>query len=124
MSTEHAILLVVEDDGLLKILQSQIEKAGYRVLTAMNVVDAIRSFQEFKPVLILAGTSLLEDQQLHKKVRSLPGGEEVHFIIMHYSFDEEVLSNLRNQGAQIISFPYRIKEVLHVIQSCLGDFDA
>jgi DNA-binding response OmpR family regulator len=122
LSTEHGILLVIDDDGLLKILQSQIEKAGYRVVTATNVVDAIRSFQEFKPDLILAWTSLLNDQQLYKKVRSLPGGEKVPFIIMHYSpHDEEVLSNLRKQRAQIISFPFHLKEVLHVIQSCIAD---
>lgn len=121
MKLNHTILLVMEDDGLSDILQSQIERAGYRVLTAMNVGDAIRSFQELKAVLILAGTSLLDDQQLYEKVRSLPGGEKVPFIIMHYSFDDEVLSDLRKQGAQLISFPFRIREVLHVIRSCLAD---
>ena len=125
MSTETAILFVMSDRGLSEILQLGLEKEGYhyQFLTATNNPNALRLFKNSKPDLVLAATELAEDQQLLNKIRRLPAGEDVPFIIICNLYNEELHSELAKQRAHIIYFPFRPKELLSVIQACLADSD-
>lgn len=127
MNTEPTTLLAVSyDGGFFRMLQLALEneRRPYHVLKATNAPDALRIFKKSKPDLVLASNELAEDQQLLKQIRTLPAGKDVPFVIICNSYDEEVLSDLGKQGAYIIITPYRPKEVLSVIQSCLGEPDA
>ena len=100
-----------------------IEKEGYpyNLLTATTTPEALRTFKKSKPDLILAANELSDDQELFKKIRIMPEGLKVPFIIICSSYDEEIISMLGKQGACIIVSPFRISELLSVIQASLAD---
>jgi len=125
MNTNTATLLVVSYIEFLKLLQFVIEKSSfpYHVLTATNTPDALKIFKKSKPDLILAANELADDQQLLKQIRTLPGSEEVPFVIICDCYDQDTITDLGKQGAYIICNPFRPRELWDVIQSCLNDID-
>lgn len=125
MNTETTILFVMSDRGLSEILQLGLEKEGshYQFLTATNNPNALRLFKKSKPDLVLAANESGEDQQLLKEIRRLPAGENVPFIIICNLYDEKLHSELAKLRAHKIYFPFRPKELLSVIQTCLADSD-
>ena len=99
MNTETATLLVVSYREFLRDFQYILGEASrrYSILTATNTPDALRLFKKSMPDLILAAYVLADNQQLLKEIRTLPAGEEIPFIIISSSFDEEVHSDLGKQ---------------------------
>jgi DNA-binding response OmpR family regulator len=123
MKTEHYTLLVVSDREFFRNLKFVLENAsfGYCVLMATNNEEALRTFHEYKPNLILSATLLKDDQQLLEEVRLLPDEEEIPFIIVCSTFKKEILSDLERKGARIILSPFYPDELLDLIQICLKD---
>jgi two-component system NtrC family response regulator len=70
--TRSKILVVDDDDSLRRVMQLQIEEAGYDVLTACTAAEAIAIIQEQSPALVITDLKMPEvsGMDLLKKIRS------------------------------------------------------
>jgi len=122
-------LLVVEDDlALLKALHDILEAEGYQVRTATHGEEALESYREKKPDLILSDISMpvMDGLQLFEAVRGQPGGIAIPFIFLtaHSSGRREDKFHGRSLGADdYITKPISSHELLTVVHARLRRAD-
>ena len=78
-------ILVVEDDqSVLRLLKYTLEQAGYQVLTVANGFDALRKAHEEKPDLILLDIMLpgLDGFEVCYRLRAMPQTAEIPILIL------------------------------------------
>jgi len=122
-------LLVVEDDlALLKALHDILEAEGYQVRTATHGEEALESYREKKPDLILSDISMpvMDGLQLFEAVRRQPGGIAIPFIFLtaHSSGRREDKFHGRSLGADdYITKPISSHELRNVVHARLRRAD-
>jgi len=124
-----ATLLVVEDDlALLKALQDILETAGFQVRTATHGEEALESFRQKKPDMILSDISMpvMDGLQLFEAVRGQSGGPAIPFIFLtaHSSGRREDKFHGRSLGADdYITKPISSKQLLTAVRARLRRSD-
>jgi len=122
-------LLVVEDDlALLRALQDILEAAGFQVRTATHGEEALESFRQKKPDLILSDISMpvMDGLQLFEAVRGQSGGPAIPFIFLtaHSSGRREDKFHGRSLGADdYITKPISSHELLTAVRARLRRSD-
>jgi putative two-component system response regulator len=124
-----ATLLVVEDDlALLRALQDILEAAGFQVRTATHGEEALESFRQKKPDMILSDISMpvMDGLQLFEAVRRQSGGMAIPFIILsaHSNGRREDKFHGRSLGVDdYITKPISSHELLTTVRACLRRTD-
>lgn len=124
-----ATLLVVEDDlALLRALQDILEAAGFQVRTATHGEEALESFRQKKPDMILSDISMpvMDGLQLFEAIRRQSGGMAIPFIILsaHSSGRREDKFRGRSLGVDdYITKPISSHELLTTVRACLRRSD-
>lgn len=122
-------LLVVEDDlALLKALQDILEAAGFQVRTATHGEEALESFRQKKPDMILSDISMpvMDGLQLFEAVRGQSGGLAIPFIFLtaHSSGRREDKFHGRSLGADdYITKPISGHELITAVRARLRRSD-
>jgi CheY-like chemotaxis protein len=124
-ATSRLPVLVVEDEpSVLAFVKAALERAGYQVVSAVNGVAAL---------------DLLADQTFFGVVSDMrtPGGvdgADVHAWISQHRpelaarvifitgdiVNEETAATLRRTGAACVEKPFRVQQLIDVVQSVLG----
>jgi putative two-component system response regulator len=129
MSGRGLTLLVVEDDiVLLKALQDILETAGYQVRTATHGEEALESFREKKPDLIISDISMpiMDGLQLCEAVRGQPGGLTVPFIFLTTHIDDSREEKLQGRSLGVEDYihkPITGNKLIAAVQSRLQRTD-
>ena len=124
-----ATLLVVEDDlALLRALKDILETAGFQVQTATHGEEALESFRQKKPDMILSDISMpiMDGLQLFEAIRRQSGGMAIPFIILtaHSSGSREDKFQGRSLGVDdYITKPISSHELLTTVRACLRRSD-
>lgn len=121
--SSQALILAVEDDAeLLELLVFNLEKAGYRVVTATTGREAISQAQEHQPDLILLDVMLpeLSGIQAARRLRSHPATESIPIIMVTAKAEEsDELVGLEVGADDYITKPYSIKVLTARMQAVL-----
>jgi two-component system, OmpR family, alkaline phosphatase synthesis response regulator PhoP len=117
------ILVVDDEEGLVLLMQTNLEFAGYNVVTAFDGEQALERVAEEKPDLILL------DIRMPKKngwevCRELKSKEETKAIpiifLSAYAQREDVAKGLEMGAEKYMTKPADPKEVAEVIQGILN----
>lgn len=116
-------LLIVEDErSLSEVLAYNLEKEGFRVVTATDGQDGLRKAQSLVPDLVILDLMLpvLDGLQVCRQLRSDPRTQHVR-ILMLTARNEEVDEIVGfNMGADdYVSKPFKLKPLLHRIKALL-----
>ncbi|MGC1272719.1 MAG: response regulator [Planctomycetaceae bacterium] len=116
-------LLIVEDErSLREVLAYNLEKEGFRVVTATDGQDGLRKAQSLVPDLVVLDLMLpvLDGLQVCRQLRSDPRTQHVR-ILMLTARNEEVDEIVGfNMGADdYVSKPFKLKPLLHRIKALL-----
>jgi len=120
-------ILVVEDhDSIRQMMVRSLEKQGYKVLSAVNGVDAIQVFQSCSEPIHLLLTDVVMPQmdgvQLAEKLAELSPGMKVLFI-SGYTDDWNRYFNPSHGNKQLFQKPFSIPEFLAEIRKRLDRDD-
>lgn len=105
---EKQILLVDDEPGILKVLGISLADRGYRVLTADNGEEALRTFRNARPDLVLTDIKMpgMDGIELLKRVKQEKPDAEVIMITGHGDMELAVQS-LKHEASDFITKPIR-----------------
>jgi len=117
MADTDPTLLIIEDEPILiDLIAAQMERAGFRVLRALDAKSGMRTAQDEKPDMILldlmlpnyGGEQLLADLKADDKTKNIP------VVIMTNFANSELESKCRALGCveYIIKANYRLDELV------------
>ena len=121
-SAQPTVLHVDDDVASLMMAEGALEDAGFAVVQAENGVEAIESFQERDPDLIImdAVMPVMDGFDAIREIRRLPSGEHVPILMITGLDDLDSITRAYDEGAtdfltKPISFyilPYRVQYMM------------
>ena len=118
-------ILYGSNDDLSLLIQNYLEEQGYLMRVVSNRKEAIKSFLNNQPDLILADHSNLgfDGEGLLESVRATPEGKTIPFILIHGMSipDDSTLALIVAMGAEFITGPFRPSQLLNMIKTCLKE---
>jgi DNA-binding response OmpR family regulator len=122
MTAKKNVLVVDDEQFILKMSKDLLEKHGYNVATASNTIGAGYLLGSFNPDLVLLDIMLpgsLSGDQACETLRNLQPDIK---IVFYSGIDQEQLKNLgdKHQADAIVSKGTRPTELLKIIDDLLG----
>lgn len=115
MKMEKTILVVDDEPGIIKMVTSRLQRAGYAVLVAMNGNDAMMLAEQQQPDLILMDIMMPEPDGI-AVTRMLKAHERCRFIpvilLTARSRQEEIAMALESGADDYIIKPYEVEDLL------------
>ncbi len=118
--TNKAEILIIDDEiQMLKLLQIALENEGYKVVTAVSAKEGIAHAVNHQPALILLDIELpdLSGQAVLKKLREW--FQRPIIILSVHNAEDEIVNALDNGATDFLTKPFRTRELLARIRSCL-----
>lgn len=122
MTQDPLHILIVEDDqALLRVIKMVLEKAGYRVSTAQNGRDGLQTIQkQGLPELIISDLMMpqMDGFEFLQAVRKLPGGSRPPFLFLSAYSENENVQKARLLGADDFIFkPFASQDLIEAVQA-------
>ncbi len=122
MNQQKTILIVDDEPDIIEILRYNLEKEGYRTLSAMNGLDAVSTAKQQKPDLILLDVMLpdMDGIQTCETIRKIPElGKTIIAFLTARSEDYSEIAGFQAGADDYIAKPIRPRVLLSRIQSLL-----
>lgn len=122
MNQQKTILIVDDEPDIIEILRYNLEKEGYRTLSAMNGLDAVSTAKQQKPDLILLDVMLpdMDGIQTCETIRKIPElGKTIIAFLTARSEDYSEIAGFHAGADDYIAKPIRPRVLLSRIQSLL-----
>ncbi len=117
-------ILIAEDQRDSQILLARVmTDLGLDVKVAQNGEECIQIFQQWRPDLILMDRRMpvMDGDEATRRIRELPGGDQVKVVAVTASALKEEEETLRASGMDdYVSKPYRFDEIYHILEKQLG----
>ena len=123
--TPQITAVVVEDDSDLRFLyQNKLERAGFRVLTAANGVEGLKTIQQGHPDIILLDLLMpvMSGSEMLARLRSEEWGSETRVVILTNISKDEAPPALRflNVDRYIVKAHHTPAQVVDIVYEVLG----
>ncbi|MBF0145314.1 MAG: response regulator [Magnetococcales bacterium] len=98
----HLILVVDDDSVILQLLDAFLRENHFSVLLADNGFDGLKIFEQHHPDLVLldAQMPLIDGFDTCRKIKTLPGGDDVPVIIVTSLSSGEAINRVFQAGAE------------------------
>ena len=116
------ILIVDDDDILRSVLKHTLEQQGYQVTIVASATQALKSFAENTPDLIVSDVSMpdMDGFEFCRILRSQPSGQLIPFIFLSARSELEDRIQGHSMGADdYLTKPFEIKELIAKIESAI-----
>ncbi|HON59655.1 MAG TPA: response regulator [Smithella sp.] len=117
---ESKILVVDDDKVFLKLVENDLTKEGFAVITAQNGNDAIKLAKKESPALILLDISMpgISGGEVSSLLKEDPRTQDIPVIFLTalLSKEEEEKRKNRLSGHYFIAKPYNLKALLAEIR--------
>lgn len=113
------LVLVCDDDRTIQsVIRTLLEAAGFRVLTAQNVLQGIGLARRERPDLILMDILMpnLDGTTASDLLREIPELASIPVVLLSALPREEIAERMRETGAvAFLEKPFRRKQLLDVV---------
>jgi pilus assembly protein CpaE len=116
------ILVVDDDQGIRRLVELMLHRAGYQVVTASTGETAIEMVRTEKPDLVLMDVMLpgMNGFQATQQMRRIPEGSQIPIVFLSSQVDMEAkMKGLRGGGNDYITKPVKTGELLARIEAHL-----
>ena len=120
---KKTILVVDDDETVLKTVAPVLEEVGYSVITAQTGEDGIKIAQEQKPNLILLDVMLpgMEGKEVCATLKGLESTYEIPVVfITAKNTDQDVKAEIEVGGVCHIAKPINNEELLTTVDKYVG----
>lgn len=119
----HKKILIVEDEqDILQLVKHYLEKEGFRTVTAMNGLEALKKVKEDKPDLVVLDLMLPEMDGLEvcKRVRSNPDSAMLPIIMLTAKAEEsDTIVGLELGADDYVTKPFSPKALVARVKALL-----
>jgi CheY-like chemotaxis protein len=128
MSTPHGaagrlVLLVDDEESMLKVLQARLESWGYRVILAASGSEALERISAEPPDLILLDVMMpgIDGLEVCRRLRAQKALKRIPVILVTVKATQLSPQEVRSSGAlRVIGKPYDAVELREAVQAALG----
>jgi len=118
----ETVLLIEDEEALLEVVRQLLESKGYKVYTAQDGNDAIKTYKQYRQEIAVVLTDMglpgMTGTDLYKKLKEID--PNVNVIFASGYFEPHVKSELYKVGAKgFIQKPYSPDEVLRILREVL-----
>lgn len=120
MQLNYTILLVDDEQDIIDMLQYNLEKEGYRIISANNGKDAITKTQQYTPDIILMDIMMPEMDGIEacQEIRNLPLAQQpIISFLTSRSEDYSQIAGFQAGADDYISKPIRPKVLLSRLEA-------
>ena len=120
----HRILVVDDSISIRSIVRGELEKVGFRVVTAENGKKALIKIKSQPPDLILSDINMPEMNgiELCKSVHADHGLSSIPFVIMSANDDRSIMRRMLSWGASAyLVKPFNLEQLVITIEKLLSD---
>jgi PAS domain S-box-containing protein len=115
-------LLVVEDEEIVRMFMKKIlERAGYKVIIAVNGEDAVARFREHDDISLVLSDVVMprkNGKEMLDEIRKIKSGVKVVFI-SGYAADVMHKKGMFEEGTEFITKPFKKDDLLQKIREVL-----
>ncbi|MFO0793031.1 MAG: response regulator transcription factor [Candidatus Brocadiaceae bacterium] len=119
---KEKILVVDDEEDLLKLIRFHLEKDGYKVLTATNGEDALFLTRRERPELIILDLMLpgIDGLEVCKKIKTTPELAHTAVVMLTAKGEEvDVTVGLKLGADDYVTKPFSLKELVARVQAVL-----
>lgn len=119
---EHTVLIVDDENDILRLLEYNLEKEGLKIYTASNGTEAIEKAQKVQPQVILLDVMLpdIDGIEVCERIRKQLHMTDAYIIFLSArGEDYSQVAGYRAGGDDYIVKPVRIKVLAHKIKAVL-----
>ncbi len=118
----NTILTIDDDEGVLQLIKTVLEKANYNYLQANNGADGLELAVTYQPDLILLDDTLplLPTHEVGLELRSNPYTQNIPIVIISAAFNNQnprYIESLSGDG--LLAKPFRPVQLLTLLDSFL-----
>ncbi len=116
---EETILVIDDEEKILEVICSYLEKAGYAVISALNGTDALKLFKKESPSLVILDLMLpdISGEDICRQIRTTSG---VPVIMLTAKVDEEEKLTGFDAGADdYVTKPFSPRELMARVEAVL-----
>ncbi|HWG96944.1 MAG TPA: response regulator transcription factor [Nitrospira sp.] len=122
-ASNHKKILIVEDEqDILQLVKHYLEKEGFRAITAMNGLDALKKVKEEKPALVVLDLMLPEIDGLEvcKRLRSVPDTAMLPILMLTAKAEEsDTIVGLELGADDYVTKPFSPKTLIARVKALL-----
>ena len=131
VSGQKKILIVEDEQDILQLVKHYLEKEGFRPVTAMNGLDALKRVKEDKPDLVVLDLMLphMDGLEVCKRLRAVPDTSMLPIIMLTAKAEEsDTIVGLELGADDYVTKPFspralvaRVKALLRRIERAPAD---
>jgi len=117
------ILTVDDDAGIRRLVQLNLQRAGYRVSTAVDGVDALEKIPTDRPDLLILDVTMprMDGIELLRRVKSNPDTESIPVVMLTAKSQDADFQEGERSGAEAyISKPFSPRQLLELVEQTLN----
>lgn len=123
MEKKQNILLVEDEEELVRIVQTYFRDEGYDVRIAMNAEEALVTLETFTPDIIVSDVRMgrMDGFQFLQALRSLPEKKHIPFIFLTIMDDRQSVERAASMGADgYLTKPFDVEDLHEKIKQVLA----
>ena len=121
---ERLIMVVDDSSTILRMVNDALSKAGFRVITACNGMDALNKLKKIKPDLILSDIDMpmMNGFEFCRIVHSENELSGIPFVVMSANSQRSHMKRMLQHGAEAyVVKPFNMDELVILIEKLLSD---
>ena len=122
VSGQKKILIVEDEQDILQLVKHYLEKEGFRPVTAMNGLDALKRVKEDKPDLVVLDLMLphMDGLEVCKRLRAVPDTSMLPIIMLTAKAEEsDTIVGLELGADDYITKPFSPKALVARVKALL-----
>lgn len=123
MESKQKLLLVEDEEELVRIVQTFFRDEGYDVRIAMNAEEALVVLEKFVPDVIVSDVRMgpMDGFQFLHTLRSMPSRKNIPFIFLTIMDDRQSVQQAASMGADgYLTKPFDVEDLHERVKQVLA----
>jgi two-component system chemotaxis response regulator CheY len=123
MENKQKLLLVEDEEELVRIVQTYFRDEGYEVRIAMNAEEALVTLETFAPDIIVSDVRMgrMDGFQFLEALRAMPSRKDTPFIFLTIMDDRQSVHRAASMGADgYLTKPFDVEDLHEKIRQVLA----
>jgi CheY-like chemotaxis protein len=123
MEKREKILLVEDEEELIRIVETYFRDEGYEVRIAMNAEEALTVLEKFVPDIIVSDVRMgrMDGFQFLEVLRATPARKNIPFIFLTIMDDRQSVERAAKMGAEgYLTKPFDVEDLHEKVKQVLA----